>query len=359
MIKRIILRGGMRTLAIIAVAMFFNHPAWAEGGVGYLIDAVRPLPDGGSGWDHVSIDNGNRHVFVGRGPAGLAVLDADTGAYVVTVPETQGSHGAAIAANLDLGFSDNGKGGDLTIFDLKTLKPKSHLHVGETTDGVFYDPLSKTGLVNNGETGHVTIFDPVGLRVLATIDLKTKKPEFAVVDGRGNAFLDLQDRNAVARIDMRTMTVTAVWPLNGCEAPSSIAYDPAFDRLFVGCRGNEPVMAVVEPSTGRTVATVPIGQGNDWAGFDPKNRLILFANGVSATLGVIRQLDADHYREEETVGTRPLARTGTFDPKTETVFLISAHYSRPGPGPDEKSGPIRIQSGTTEVLMLRRGAVTP
>jgi DNA-binding beta-propeller fold protein YncE len=349
----------LRALAFIAVACCFNHAALAEEATGYLIAAVSPIPDGGSGWDHVSIDTANRHVFVGRGPAGLAVLDADTGAYILSVPETKGSHGAAIAPDLGLGFSDNGKGGDLTIFDLKTLKPTAHLQVGETTDGVFYDPVTRTGLVNNGETGHVTFFDPLQPRVLASLDLETKKPEFAVVDGRGAAFIDLQDRNAVARIDMRARKVTATWPLVGCDAPSSIAYDAGFDRLFVGCRGAAPAMAVVDASSGRTVATLPIGQGNDWAAFEPDKSLVFLANGGSATLTVIRQMDADHYREEETVGTRPLARTGAIDVKTDTIFLVAAHYSRGGPGPDGKPVPIRIQPGTTEAILLRRNALAP
>jgi DNA-binding beta-propeller fold protein YncE len=294
--------------------------------LGYRLVAARPLTDTGTGWDHVSIDPQNRHVFIGRGQAGLAVLDADTGDYILSVVETAGSHGAAIASDLGLGFSDNGKGGDLTIFDLKTLQPKAHLHVGDTTDGVFYDPATKTALVNNGETGQVTLFDPSVPSVLATLDLKTKKPEFAAVDGRGNAFIDLQDRNSVARIDLTTRTIAEIWPLAGCDLPSSMVYDSSSDRLFVGCRGSAPVMVAVDPRAGRVVATVPIGLGNDWAGFDPKTHL---------------------------------ARTGAIDPTTGVVFLVSAQYSRPGPGADGKSAPNHIYPGTTDVLVFKRLPTTP
>jgi DNA-binding beta-propeller fold protein YncE len=326
---------------------------------GFRLEKAVPLHDGGIGWDHVSIDEEHRHIFVGRGGAGLSVLDADTGAFLQTIAETAGSHGAAVAPDLGLGFSDNGKGGDLTIFDLATLHPSGHLRVGETTDGVFYDPVTKTGLVNNGETGRATFFDPVGQNVLGSIDLGTKKPEFAVADGLGSVFIDLQDRNAVARIDMRARSVAETWALPGCEQPSSIAYDPSARRLFVGCRGGTPVMVAVNASSGKTVATLPIGAGNDWAGYDPRERLVLFANGQSATLTVIRQEDADHYREEETVGTRPLSRTAAFDPKTGRVFLVTAQYSRAGPGPDGKPSPNRIWPDTTEILVLRRSAATP
>jgi DNA-binding beta-propeller fold protein YncE len=326
---------------------------------GFRLVKAMPLRDGGSGWDHVSLDEEHRHVFVGRGPSGLSVVDADTGAFLQTVAETAGSHGAAVAADLGLGFSDNGKGGDLTIFDLVSLRPAGHLQVGETTDGVFYDPVTKTGVVNNGETGRVTFFDPVGRQVLGSVDLSTKKPEFAVADGLGNVFIDLQDRNAVARIDMRTRSVAETWALPGCEQPSSVAYDPSARRLFVGCRGASPVMAVLDPASGKVVATLPIGAGNDWAGYDAQDRLVLFTNGQSATLTVIRQDDADHYGEDETVGTRPLSRTAAFDASTGTLFLVTAQYSRPGPGPDGKPSPVRIWPDTSEILMLRRSKAKP
>lgn len=320
---------------------------------GYHIELVAPLNDGGTGWDHLSIDSANRHVFVGRGQAGLAVLDADTGAFLRMVPETQGSHGAAIASDLGLGFSDNAKGGDLTIFDLKTLEPTAHLKAGETTDGVFYDPFTKTGFVNNGETGQMTFFDPVTRTVLGSVDLATKKPEFATVDGRGNAHIDLQDRNAVARIDIKARTVAETWTVAGCELPSGLEYDAASNRLFVGCRGSAPVLAVLDVATGRTVATVAIGEGNDWVGFDAKNKLILATNGTVGTLTVIAQLDADHYKEVETVGTRTLSRTGAFDPVTGTVVIVAARYSRPGPDDTGKPGRNRIEPGTSETLLLR------
>jgi DNA-binding beta-propeller fold protein YncE len=338
-------------LLAATIALPFAAAAEAED-AGFAIRDARPLLDGGLGWDHISIDVGHRHVFVGRGESGLAVLDADTGSYLRSIPETKGSHGAAVAPDLGVGFSDNGKGGDLTIFDLATLQPKAHLSVGANTDGVFYDPATRTALVNNGEGGHATIFDPVAVRVLGGIDLATKKPEFAVVDR--SAFIDLQDRNSVARIDLRTRNLAEVWPVSGCELPSSIAIDEANNRLFVGCRGKEPTMAVLDAANGHVVSTLPIGAGNDWAGFDAERRVAFFANGQSANLTVIRQIDADHYREDETVGTRPLARTGAFDPRTGTVYLMTAQYSRAGPDADGKPAPIRIVPGSAELLLLRQ-----
>ncbi|MBV9243482.1 MAG: hypothetical protein JO366_01575 [Methylobacteriaceae bacterium] len=340
-----------------ALAMALAGPGRAEAAepfTSFRIIDTRPLKDGGASWDHVSVDVANRHVFVGRGPSGLLVLDADTGAVITTITDTKGSHGAAIAADLGVGFSDDGPGGDITVFDLKSLQPLTRFKAGETTDGVFYDPATRTGFVNNGAAGTLTLFDATTYEVKGTIDLATKRPEFADVDGRGRAFIDLQDRNAVAVIDLAAKRIASVWPIRDCELPSSLMYEPQSKRIFVGCRGTKPVLAVLDADSGATVATVPIGEGNDWVGFDSADKLILLANGASANLSVVRQEGPDFYELEETVGTRPLARTGAFDARTGQLFLVCAQYARPAKPPANSTMPNRIFPNTVEVLILKR-----
>jgi len=340
-------------IATILFPNFFIGMAKSANSELYHLQNITPLSDGGTGWDHISIDAANRHVFAGRGPKGLSVIDADTGLWIGFIDETQGSHGATIAEDLGLGFSDNGKGGDLTIFDLKTLKVQKHITVGETTDGVFYDTVTQTGIVNNGETGHITFFNPQTGNLLGDIDLQTKKPEFGTVDGKGNFYIDLQDQNAIARVDINQRKITAVWKIDICEQPSSLAYDATQDRLIVGCRGASPVGAIVDAKTGKTIATLPIGLGNDWAGFDQKSGLAFFSNGGSGTLTIIQQSAPDHYSELETVGTRPLARTATFDPLSRAIILLAARYVRLPSSDDGKPAKTKIEPDSSEILFVK------
>ena len=344
----------LRTFLVVAALAGHGPAEAAEPFTSFRIIDTKPLKDGGANWDHVSVDVANRHIFVGRGPNGLLVLDADTGAVVTTVADTKGSHGAAVAADLGVGFSDDGAGGNITVFDLKSLQPRIRFKAGETTDGVFYDPATRTGFVNNGAAGTLTLFDATTYEVKGTIDLATKRPEFADADGAGRAFIDLQDRNAVAVIDLAAKRIANVWSIRDCELPSSLMYEPRSKRIFIGCRGAKPVLAVLDASDGATVATVPIGEGNDWVGFDAANKLVLLANGASASLSVVRQEGPDVYELEETVGTRPLARTGAFDPRTGQLFLVCAQYARPAKPPVNAAMPNRIFPNTVEVLILKR-----
>jgi DNA-binding beta-propeller fold protein YncE len=338
----------------IVVGILAGCPVAAEPFISYRIVASTLAGDRGAAWDHVSVDPANRHIFIGRGADGLMVADAATGEPIATVPDTKGSHGAAIASDLGLGFSDDGPGGIVTVFDLATLQSRARFKAGENTDGVFYDPATKQGFVNNGAAGTITVFDAATFMVKGTVDLATKKPEFAAVDGVGHAYIDLQDRNSVAVVDLASRKVVNVWPVQNCEQPSSLWYEPQSERLFVGCRGAKPVLAVVNSRTGATVADVPIGAGNDWVGFDKINHLILLSNGAAASLSVIRQKGPDDYALEETVGTRPLARTGTFDPTTGKLFLVAGQYAKLAPsgaGPEPQN---HVFPGTVEILVLER-----
>src|SRR6202011_3142580 len=108
----------------------------------------------------------------------------------------------------------------------------------------------------------------------------SKKPEFFFSDGNGRVFVNLQDKNQVAVIDMKTKKLAATWPVD-CQAPTGMYYEDKSDRIFVSCRGAKPVLAVVDAKSGKTVATVPIGTNSDGLGFNPTEKLVLVPNGSS------------------------------------------------------------------------------
>ncbi len=113
---------GLLAIAIAFSVVGFSHAATpAPAGSGYHV--IKTVPVGGDGgWDYVYVDSDARRVYVSRGTHTM-VLDADTYAVVGDIPDTQGVHGVAIASDLGRGFTSNGRSNDVTIFDLKTLKP--------------------------------------------------------------------------------------------------------------------------------------------------------------------------------------------------------------------------------------------
>src|SRR6267143_6032778 len=113
---------GSLAVAVIFSAVAFSRAATpSPGASGYHV--IKTVPVGGEGgWDYVYVDSDARRVYVSRGTH-VMVLNADTYAVEGDIPDTQCLHGIAVASDLGRGFISNGRGNDVTIFDLKTLKP--------------------------------------------------------------------------------------------------------------------------------------------------------------------------------------------------------------------------------------------
>jgi hypothetical protein len=321
---------------------------------GYRVTKVIPLPGKNPRWDHVSVDPANRNVYIGRRDQGVWVYNIDS-AKVSQVENTKGTNGVAIAPELGLGMSDNGTFDSITVFDLKTLAVKQQIKLPNDTDGVGWEPVTKTAYSNNGENGSITLFDPSTGKLGETIALaNTKSPEFFGADGKGRVFVNLRDKNQVAVVDFKAKKLTATWPVD-CQGPTGLYYEDKSDRLFVSCRGAKPVMAVIDPNSGKTVTTIPIGVNTDAVLWNPVEKLVMSPNGASGTLSVIKQESPDSYKLVETVATRVNARTGTVDPKTGTVFLVAPESTAPAAPEGGKAPPVKYISDTFSILVIERG----
>src|SRR6058998_3834364 len=91
---------------------------------------------GEGGWDYLSVDSKARRVYISRGTH-VMVVDADTGAVVGDIPNTNGVHGIAIAPEFDKGFISDGRDGTITIFDRKTLKVLGTAAAGKNPDAII------------------------------------------------------------------------------------------------------------------------------------------------------------------------------------------------------------------------------
>jgi hypothetical protein len=89
-------------------------------------------------------------------------------------------------------------------------------------------------------------------------------------------------------------------------------------------------MIVSDPDSGKVVATLPIGQGADGAGFDPSTGLAFSSNG-DGTLTVVNNVSGK-YEVKQSAETQRGARTMTVDVKTHKVYLPTAQFG-PTPAP--------------------------
>ncbi|MEO6799838.1 MAG: YncE family protein [Rhodanobacter sp.] len=337
--------------SILPAALLLALPIASHAAAAMPMPAPRvlsTLPLGGpGGWDYLSFDAAHRHLFVSRGDRVL-VINVDQRKQIGTIADTSGVHGIALAPGLNRGFTSNGKGASVTEFDLTTLKTvKTIPGTGKNPDAILYDSASKHVLTFNGHSDSASVIDPARGAVIATIALPGK-PEFAVSDGAGHIYNNIEDKSELVEIDATSNKVTHVWPLAPCQSPSGLAIDIRHHRLFSVC--DNQLMAVTDALDGHQVASVPIGDGPDAVVFDDAASTIYSSNGESGTVTAVHQDDADHYHVSATIPTQISARTEALDPKLQRLYLSAAKVS----ATRQANGRHRIEPGSFSILTVGR-----
>jgi DNA-binding beta-propeller fold protein YncE len=261
---------------------------------------------------------------------------------------TPGVHGIALAAELGRGFVSNGREGTVSIFDPKTLVTSSKVKVGDNPDAILYDSASKRVFAFNGRSQDATALDAAKGTVSGTIKLGGK-PEFAASDGKGEIFVNIEDKSELLAIDPNKLEVKTRWPLAPCTEPSGLALDRMHRRLFVGC--DNKMMAVVNADNGKVITTLPIGEGVDATWFDDETSLA-FASCGEGVLTVVREESPGKFSVAENVPTQQGARTMALDAKTHNVWVVTAKFGPPPAATPDNPHPRRSIVPDTFVALV-------
>lgn len=291
----------------------------------YTFEKKISLP-GNSGYDYLSIDSINHHLFVSHGTS-VNVIDLKTEQPIGSIDGMKGVHGIAVVNEVNKGFITDGKDNAVVVFDLVSFKIIKTIKIsGDKPDAVMYDPFSKKVLAFCGDSNNACVVDITSLTQTGTIDLGGA-PEFALSDGKGLVYNNLEDKSNLVVVDMKTMKVIHTYPLAPCGGPTGMAMDAANQRLFTACRENKG-MSVVDINSGKVIVTVPIGAGVDAVAYDASSGLIFCSNG-DGTATIIKQESADKYSVVQTLNTQQRAKTLAFDKSTRKLYL-SAPQFEPG-----------------------------
>jgi DNA-binding beta-propeller fold protein YncE len=317
------------------------HSLWlvgvlALGTAGYVCHAEGPYHllkeirvGGDGGWDYLSVDEADRRLYVSHGTK-VVVIDIEKDTVVGEITNTPGVHGIALAPRLQRGVTTNGRENKASIVDLKTLATLSKVETGQNPDGMLFEPGRQEAYLFNGRGQSATVIDLKSGKVVATVPLGGK-PEFAVADPQaGRVYNNIEDKNIVAVIDTKTHQVLTNWPIAPGEEPSGMAFDVTHHRLFLGCGGSK-TLVMMDSTSGKVVATVPIGQGVDANAFDPGTGLA-FASCGDGTVTIAHEDAPDKLIVVQTLATQRGSRTMTLDPKTHRIYLAAAQFEAPAEG---------------------------
>ena len=287
----------------------------------YVLQKTIPLP-GDGGYDYLAIDVPNNHLFVSHSTT-VNVIDLATEKPIGVISGMKGNHGIAFADGLNRGFISDGKANAVVVFDLKTFKTIETIELSAVNgpDAIMYDPFSKRIFTFCGESNNAAVIDPKLMKQIGTVAL-SGAPEFAVSDGKGKIYNNLEDKNSMDVIDAKTMKVLKNFQLAPCGGPTGLALDAQNHRLFTVCRENKG-LSVVDELSGKVITTVPIGAGVDAVVYDAANKLVFASNG-DGTAAIIRQNTADSYDVLQTLETQYRAKTMALDLKTHKIYFSVA-----------------------------------
>jgi hypothetical protein len=326
-------------LLIAAISLALSGRVLAQGN--WAVEQTFHI-GGEGGMDYITVDAQNHRLYVPRSTHTM-VIDADSGKTIADIPGQKHNHGVALAPEAGRGFITDGEG-SVVIFDLKTNAVLGTLKARPDADGIIYDKASGLVLVSCGDDGTlVTIkadVDPKMGSIDAPIDLGGK-PEFLAADGAGKVYVNLEDKDQIAVVDLKSRKVLAHWPVAPGGSPVGLAIDTEKHRLFVGCRKPQR-MIVMSTDDGKVLADLPIGAGVDATKFDGHQAFASCRDGKMQVVGET----SGKFEIQQTVTTAVGAKTMDVDPATHKIYLPTFEFEEQKPGatgrPTAKPGSFMI-----------------
>ncbi|HEV3511217.1 MAG TPA: YncE family protein [Candidatus Sulfotelmatobacter sp.] len=281
-------------------------------------------PGGREYFDYIFFDGEGRRLYLSHGTE-VVVVNADTGKEEGKISGLKQSHGIAVVHDVGKGFVSDGAQGKAVIFDLKTLKVEGAAEAAPDADCIIYDPATKRVFTFNGDSKSASVIDPATGKNVGTVDLGGG-PEFAVADGKGMIYNNLEDESQVLAIDARELKVKSRWPIAPAGKPAPIAMDREHRRLFVA--GRDPAMLVVmNADDGKVIQSFPISNGADADVYDAKSGLI-FVSTREGWVHIFHEDSPDHYSEAGKVKTEFGAKTMAYDPEKDHIFVDTAEFGK-------------------------------
>jgi DNA-binding beta-propeller fold protein YncE len=298
------------------------------------------IPGADGGWDYASVDAASHRLFVSRSD-GVMVVDLATGKVTPQFVPGARVHAAFVIPGSHIGVSTNGTPNTATLFDARTGAVTATIKVGAKPDAATYDAGSRTVWVMNADDGTATIIDPRAAKAIGTVTIGGSL-EFAVVDGKGHLFVNVEDKAEIAMVDIKARKVIRRTALPGCEEPTGLALTGS-GVLIAACANG--VAKTVEAASGRVLADIAIGPHPDAVIWDATRNRAYIPSGGDGTLTVIDAANALPHAVAKGV-TQAGARTGAVDSATGKVYLPVARFDRSG------AGRPKAVPGSFEVLVV-------
>jgi DNA-binding beta-propeller fold protein YncE len=330
-------KSGLASILALNGLMAFNQAPSLQADQAAPYKIVNSVQVSGSGGiDYVFADSDSRRLYVPRGNQVL-VFDLDTLKSVGSITNAR-ARGVAVDGRSNHGFCSSSP---VVMWNTKTLETIKTIPVEGGPDGIIFEPLTERIYVFSHRAPNATVIDGKDGSVVGTIDLGGA-PEQAASDGKGRMYVDLEDKDKIAVVDVKSLKVVAQYDLSGKGGgPGGLGLDAKNHILFAMC--HDPATCVIlNADDGKIINTLPIGNGTDGGGFNPATGEA-FSSQRDGTLTIIKENGPTSFEVEQTVQTRPGAKTCSLDTKNNQILLIA--LERPATPPASATPPTQPEAG--------------
>ena len=290
------------------------------------------------GWDYASVDPEMGRLYVARTNA-VMMVDLATGKVTDAFAPAGRAHSTLPIDQGRVLVETDGTAGTTRFIDTATAKLIAEVPTGKKPDAAFVDSATGLLVVMAPGSNAVVLIDTKTHAVVRTITVPGGL-EAGAGDGKGHAFINLEESNALAEVDLNAGKLVRTIPLTGCDGPTGLAIIGG-GRVISACANG--VVTMVDPAVGKVVQSVPVGKGPDAVILDSAHGLAWVPAGQSGDLTAI-VIDKPLLQVVATIPTARGARTGAIDPRTGRSYLPSAEYlpAKPGERPQAKPGSFTV-----------------
>lgn len=311
---------GLVSIRTLGCCLLFTASALAQQAEPLRLVARVPMPHVEGRIDHMALDVSGQRLFVAAlGNNTLEVIDVRNARHVRTISGLHEPQGVAYAPAANRIYVANRSDGSLHIYDGSSFALVKTVAFGRDADNVRYEPQTNHLWVGYGEGG-LGLIDQDGAK-LREIALGAHPESFQLEAHGPRIFINLPPLHRISVVNRQTDSVTASWPTDDATANYPMALDEMDHRLFVVCR-HPARLLVLDTSTGKLIASLPVVGDSDDAFYDTARKRI-YAIGGEGAISVFDQQDADHYRERERIPTAAGARTGYFSAELHRLFVAA------------------------------------
>jgi DNA-binding beta-propeller fold protein YncE len=218
-------------------------------------------------------------------------------------------------------------------------------------DALVYDPATGYLIAVNGDSGTLSLINVADYRIAGEISIGGKL-ESAAVDGQGLLYVNEEDKDRIAVVDIAHRKLVGEFTLKDCSEPTGIAYD-APDRLIISVCSNG-LAKFVSTQNGSEASSVKVGTGADCIVYDGKRHVVFSPGGEEGSLSIISVEGSSRIKLKQTIKTRIGSRLGALDPESGKFYIPAATFGPPAtplklPGLEPMPG---LNRGTFEFLVV-------